>query len=204
MIYRFGKYLIYLYLNLLFRMRYEGLENIPADGGYILCSNHRSFYDPVFLALKEQRRLSFMAKEELFENKALGWLITKLGAFPVARGKSDTSAIDKSAEILRRGGVLTIFPEGTRSKDGYPLRARSGVAVISKLTWANVLCCSIDYGHKLKFRTTVTLRYHPVLTPEQMGLDCESTAAIKAGGRMVMDTIRSGLKCLPMPAPMPE
>ena len=186
-------------------MRYEGLENIPKDGGYILCSNHRSMHDPVFLIHKEPHRVHFMAKEELFRNKLFGALIRDLGAFPVARGKGDTSAIDKSVELLREGGVLIIFPEGTRSKDGVPLRARSGVAVIAKFSGADVLCCSIDYGRKLSFRTTVTLRYHPVLTAEMLGLKInnDDIAAIKSAGKIVMETITSGLRNLPEPKDLP-
>jgi len=199
MLFAFSKCITYAFVRLFFKMRYEGLENIPQEGGYILCSNHRSFLDPILLTHKEPHRMNFMAKEELFKNKFVGWAIRDLGAFPVARGKGDTAAIETATNVLRSGEVLLIFPEGTRSKDGRPLRVRSGVAVISRLAWANVLCCSIDFGKKLRFRTPITLRFHPVLTPSQMNLEGDSTDAIKSAARMVMDTIASGLKSLPEP-----
>jgi 1-acyl-sn-glycerol-3-phosphate acyltransferase len=193
MLYRFVIAITYFYVRLRFRMRYEGLENIPAGGGYILCSNHRSYHDPVFLVHKIPRNVRFMAKEELFKNRIFGGLIRRLGAFPIARGKGDTAAIDKSVGILRGGGVLLMFPEGTRSKDGKPLRPRSGVSVLAARAGADVLCCSVDYSGKLGFRTPVTLRFHPLLTNKALGVSPDIPSTIKAATKLTMDTIISGL-----------
>ena len=99
-----------------FKFRAEGVENLPQTGGYILCSNHRSYLDPIFLGVKVKRQLAFMAKEELFRVKVLGPIIKKLGAFPIARGKGDTGAVEFAIDTVKSGKALMLFPEGTRSK----------------------------------------------------------------------------------------
>ncbi|MCL2069336.1 MAG: 1-acyl-sn-glycerol-3-phosphate acyltransferase [Oscillospiraceae bacterium] len=196
MLFGFAKYATLIYCRIAFRMRYEGLENIPRGSGrgYLLCANHRSYHDPVFLCHKIPQRLGFMAKAEIFRGRFISAVLKDLGAFPVNRGKGDTAALDKAADIIRNGGVLIVFPEGTRSKDGRPLRPRSGAAVLSKRTGADLLCCSIHFDKpKLRFRSTVTLRFHPLLTYENLGLESDSPSAIRDATKRIMETITSGL-----------
>ena len=198
MFYRFVVAITYLFVRIAFRMRYEGLENIPINGGYILCSNHRSNFDPVFLVHKVPASIRFMAKEELFKNKLLGALIGSLGAFPIARGKGDTAAIDTAADILTNSGVLLVFPEGTRSKDGNLQRGRAGASVLAARTGADILCCSIEFkqGTKLRFRSTVTLRFHPLIKNSQLSIDVNSPSTIRTGTKIIMDKIASGISYL--------
>ena len=195
MFYRLVIFVTYIFVRIAFKMRYEGLENIPEGGGYILCSNHRSNFDPVFLVHKIPTNVCFMAKEELFKNKLLGGLISSLGAFPVARGKGDTTAIDTATEILQGSGVLMVFPEGTRSKTGHLQRGRSGASVLAARTNANILCCSIDFkpGEKLHFRSLVTLRFHPMISNEALGVDPAAPSTIRVGTKLIMDTIAGGI-----------
>ena len=109
-------------LKIAFRMEYEGIENIPEGGGYMVCANHRTMLDPFFFAPKVKPQLFFMAKQELFKNKFTETFFKALGAFPVERGKGDSGAIDFAMNILREGRILAMFPEGTRSRTGVPLR----------------------------------------------------------------------------------
>jgi 1-acyl-sn-glycerol-3-phosphate acyltransferase len=198
MLYSFAKHFTLFLCRWWFKLRYEGLEHIPKGGGYLLCANHRSIFDPVFLVHIMPQKLRFMAKEELFRFPPIGALLRRVGAFPIARGKGDTAALDKAAGIIQNGGALLVFPEGTRSDDGRPLRPRSGAAVLAKRTGAFVLCCSIDFSRpKLRFRSTVTLRFHPPLTYEALGLDSDSASAVRGATRLIMDTIISGLHNLP-------
>lgn len=134
-----------------------------------------------------------MAKQELFQIPVLGWLIKRLGAYPIARGEGDSSTIDTSVDILQNGGVLLIFPEGTRSRTGQPLRPRSGVSLISARAGAGVLPVSIDYEGKLGFRKTVTMRFHPLLTKEELAIDLEAPRTMRTGAKKVMEAITSGL-----------
>jgi len=97
----------------------EGAERVPRAGGVLIVCNHLSLWDPPFVgSAAKPRRVYFMAKSELFRFKPFGWLIERVGAFPVARGGVDRDAIRMAREILKRGDAMVMFPEGTRSLSG--------------------------------------------------------------------------------------
>lgn len=97
----------------LYRVEVRGTENIPARGGVILVANHESLFDPWLLALATPRPVRYMAKSELWRYAPVGRALEAFGAFPVERGAGDATAISNAAELLRRGEVLGIFPQGT-------------------------------------------------------------------------------------------
>lgn len=185
----FGKAITYPLARVLFRIRYEGLQNIPRDKGFILACNHRSYWDPLFIAHKVPQRLRYIAKQELFRNRFFGGLLLKLGAFPVERGAGDSGALDRSAQIVSEGGVLTIFPEGTRSRDGKPLRARSGVAMIAGRSGADVLPCAVVYEGKLRLLRRVTVRYGRLIPHGELAIDINSPASLRAASKRIMGAI---------------
>ncbi|MDX6678453.1 MAG: 1-acyl-sn-glycerol-3-phosphate acyltransferase [Solirubrobacteraceae bacterium] len=127
-------------LSLVSRVRVVGRENIP-DGGYIAASNHPSNLDALFVALAIRRRIRFMGKSELFDGR-WGWLLNRLGAFPVRRGVWDADAFETAATVLNRGRVMSIFPEGGVHTDRVP--AKSGVGHIAHLAGARVLPIHLD------------------------------------------------------------
>ena len=108
--------LLAVLMRLWFRVRVSGAEHVPAEGAAIIAPNHKSFLDAFFVGLGTRRRVRFMAKEELFRGP-LGWLFARLGAFPVRRGKADADALETAQSILAEGGVLVLFPEGTRVQE---------------------------------------------------------------------------------------
>jgi 1-acyl-sn-glycerol-3-phosphate acyltransferase len=120
----------------LFRLRTRGLENVPADGGYVLACNHVSSLDPWLLGLPlwPRRFLRFMAKSELYW-WPLRYALDGVGAFPVRRGQADAEAIATAVRLAREGGVVAMFPEGTRRRKGlvkrFEARPRSGAARIA-------------------------------------------------------------------------
>jgi 1-acyl-sn-glycerol-3-phosphate acyltransferase len=122
-------------LSLISRVRIAGRENIP-DGGYIVAANHHSNLDALFVALAVRRRIRFMGKSELFDGR-WGWLLNRLGAFPVQRGTWDADAFETAATVLQRGRVMSIFPEGGVHVQRVP--AKSGVGHIAQLAGATVL-----------------------------------------------------------------
>jgi 1-acyl-sn-glycerol-3-phosphate acyltransferase len=122
-------------LTLVARVRIVGREHIP-DGGYIAASNHPSTLDALFVAIALRRRIRFMGKSELFGGR-WGGLLNRLGAFPVQRGVWDADAFETAATVLRRGRVMSIFPEGGIHTDRAP--AKSGVGHIAHLAGARVL-----------------------------------------------------------------
>ena len=127
-------------LTLVSRVRVVGRENIPG-GGYIAASNHPSTLDALFVALALRRRIRFMGKSELFGGR-WGGLLSRLGAFPVRRGVWDTDAFETAATVLRRGRVMSIFPEGGIHAERGP--AKSGVGHIAHLAGARVLPVYLD------------------------------------------------------------
>ena len=127
-------------LTLVSRVRIVGREHIP-DGGYIAASNHPSNLDALFVALALRRRIRFMGKSELFGGR-WGGLLSRLGAFPVQRGVWDTDAFETAATVLRRGRVMSIFPEGGIHRDR--VAAKSGVGHIAHIAGARVLPVYLD------------------------------------------------------------
>ena len=100
-------------VNAVYRVRIHGGERIPRDGGCVLAANHDSLLDPFFLGVATSRPVRFMAKEELWSNPVVAWVMNGLGAFPVRRAAGDRAAAARGIELLEAGEVVGIFPEGT-------------------------------------------------------------------------------------------
>ncbi len=126
-------------LRLWFRVRIYDRELIPASGPAIIAPNHKNFFDVFFVGMATRRRLRYMAKIELFKGP-VGWLLLRVGAFPVRRGDADSEAIETAVQILAGGGLVVMFPEGTRVEQpdalGFPhhgagrLALQSGAPII--------------------------------------------------------------------------
>jgi 1-acyl-sn-glycerol-3-phosphate acyltransferase len=137
-------------LRLLFRPRIEGMENIPESGAAIVAGNHLSFSDHFLMPAILPRRITFLAKAEYFTGPGLKGRLTAaffraVGQIPVDRsgGKASQSAIEAGLGVLRRGELLGIYPEGTRSHDGRLYRGRTGVAVMALRAGVPVIPCAM-------------------------------------------------------------
>lgn len=122
-------------LRLVWRPRVEGLADVPARGGAILAGNHLSVADELFVAAVVPRQIAFWAKSEYFTGTGVRGRLTRavmrgIGAIAVARGdgRAALAAFDGAIPVLRAGGLVLIYPEGTRSPDGRLYRGRLGVA----------------------------------------------------------------------------
>ena len=187
--YTFAKTVACNLLRLVFRIRYEGVENIPTDRGFILCSNHRSYLDPIFVAHKFRQPLNFMAKAELFKYRASNWLMHKLNAFPIDRGKGDSEPIEEAKRRLNAGGLLLIFIEGHRSKTGELMRPRSGAAMLASATGADLLPCAVVFEGKLRLWKRVTVRYGEVIPNSGLGLVPTGPRAVREASKQIMSRI---------------
>jgi glycerol-3-phosphate dehydrogenase (NAD(P)+) len=132
-------------LKFYFRASRLGQEQIPAAGPAILASNHRSFFDPFVIGTLSRRPIYYVAKSELFRNPVLAWFVSALGAFPVERGAGDRDAIRTAHELLARGELVLIFPEGTRTRPGPLGHPRRGVGRLALESGAPVIPLAI-YG----------------------------------------------------------
>jgi 1-acyl-sn-glycerol-3-phosphate acyltransferase len=123
------------------RLTRTGMETIPAEGPVLVVANHRSFLDPFLLGLlfPPSRPVCFMGKAELFARPRAGWFISRLGCFPVRRGESDPEALETARQMLLRGGVLAVFPEGTRLRHGGLGKPKRGAFRTALQTGATVL-----------------------------------------------------------------
>lgn len=122
--------------------RVKGRENEPMEGPLIVCANHISFLDPVFICAFLKRRVKFMAKSELFKNKLFTKIILCYGAIPVKRGLNDLGAIRQAMQLLKSGNVLGIFPFGRRVREGQEeeeSQVKTGIAMLAARTKAAVL-----------------------------------------------------------------
>jgi 1-acyl-sn-glycerol-3-phosphate acyltransferase len=131
-LYGLVRLIVVVLLRFWFRVRVEGAENVPESGPAVIAPNHKSLMDPFFVGIATPRQVRFMAKAELFRGP-LGWFIRRLGAFPVRRGGGDTEAIETARAILQDGGLVVVFPEGTRVDEpdalGAPRRGAGRLAV---------------------------------------------------------------------------
>ena len=134
-----GRGLSKLITAVLFRLRVQGQENVPADGPVLLVTNHQSFLDPWLIGVHLRRQIHYMARDTLFKGGFLTWLMELLNSFPVKRGAADLQAIRETVQRLDQGHMVNIFPEGTRTIPGKPVKFQRGVAAIALHSGASIL-----------------------------------------------------------------
>lgn len=190
-LYRFGRALLRPFFKLLYLCKYVGRENLPSDGRCVLCSNHFSYLDPIFLALSQNRQIHFMAKAELFHNKFFGFIIRKLGAFPVERGKRDNEAMSTTEHLLQQERVVGIFIEGTRSKDGNFLKPKNGAAMLAYGANAPIVpvCITCKGGGKPALFKRTVVRWGKPVMPREFGIVEGSGHEIREASRQIMGMI---------------
>ena len=176
--------------SIAFNLKVVGKENIPKKGGNIVASNHRTYQDPILLSFPVKIPFSYMAKEELFKNKAFSALIKAFGAFPVRRGSGDMAVIDESVKRLNKGYNLIIFPEGTRSMDGTVGKGKTGVALIAAMAQVPVIPVGISFRGKLKFRSKIVINFGKPILPQELEIKSQSPKELKVLKLKIMQSIR--------------
>lgn len=169
----------------------EGEENLNRDDGFIIAANHSIIFDPIFIATAcKDRLLHFVAKYEVFKNPVVGAVLKSCNAFPIVRGKGDMQAINYASDLVKKGKVLCIFPEGTRSRDGYPKKAKSGVGLIARNAKCDVIPAAICIEEKGKFGGKVYVKFGEAIKYEDMNFTEDGgTKENKEVANMVMDKI---------------
>ncbi|MFD2214218.1 MULTISPECIES: lysophospholipid acyltransferase family protein [Metabacillus] len=147
-LYPFARSVVAGILKPTFRIKVEGLEHFPKEGGVLLCTNHISNLDPPVVGVTAPRKVLFMAKDELFQVPVLKQLLNNFGTFPVKRGGGDREALRAGLKVLKEGNVLGLFPEGTRSKDGKLGKGMPGAGFFALRSTAAVVPCAIIGPYK--------------------------------------------------------
>lgn len=193
-VYTFVKVVSYPYCRLVFRLRAQQAELVPPDGPVILAPNHFSAMDHWFVGILLARRVRFMAKSQLFRGPLLEFILPHAGAFPVRRGHHDEEAITTALTILARGGLIVIYPEGGRSRNGQiGGSARPGIGRLALESGAPVVPVAVHGSERarnwrrLQF-PAVTVRYG---RPMRFGLD---RAASDERRRQVADEVLAAIR----------
>ena len=149
-LYYIGKIIIRTLLLLLTRWQVKGRENIPNQGPLLIVANHMNLTDPFLLGVSLNRKLVFMAKQELFRSRLSRYFVSAFGAFPVHRGQLDRKSLRQAHQLLKQGQALATFPEGTRSKNAQLQPAFSGSTLIALRSGAPILPVGITGTEKLR------------------------------------------------------
>jgi 1-acyl-sn-glycerol-3-phosphate acyltransferase len=197
LLYSFVAALSWPVVRWLYRLRAEGSENLPAEGGYVLAANHISNLDPwpLGLPLWPSRFLRFMAKSELYW-WPLGRVITAGGGFPVRRGERDLEAINTAIELARQGNVVAMFPHGTRQRKGlvkrYEAKAHTGAARIALEAGVPLVPAAIAGTDRLSKLGPLRVRYGTPIPLEDLKDEDPGIAAREATDRLMAEIDRLG------------
>lgn len=189
MIYGFVRGILRVMYSILFPLKIEGKHHVPKEGPVLLCANHISLLDPPAIGIWLERKISFFAKEELFRIPLLGAIIRAVGAIPVKRGAGDRKALSLSLDVLKQGGIVGIFPEGTRIHSGMIEEGKKGAAFFAMRSQAVVIPVVILGPYRL-FRKTRIIYGAPIdLSPYR---EMKSNSAVLAEvSALIMEQIRS-------------
>lgn len=147
--YRGLRVFFWVLFHTLWPLKIKGAQYVPRTGSALLVSNHLSMIDPFVVGFAANRPVNFMAKEELFRTPVVGFLIRKLGAFPVDRSRRDPASMRVALTVLKEGELLGMFPEGTRSTTGEMLEFQTGAARLASRTQALLIPVAVintDHG----------------------------------------------------------
>lgn len=144
------------FMKISFRIKMIGKENIPKEGACIICSNHKSYFDPPMLVAFNKRHVTMIAKKDLLKNPIMAWLCKVFGAFMVERDGKDIEAVKQSLRILKNGEILGIFPEGTRNGMAKGEKVKNGAVLMAIKSGAPIIPAGIKGDYKLFRRVTMT------------------------------------------------
>jgi len=142
--------------------RIVGRSNIPTQGPYILACNHHSFADPVLVGLNIKRVIHYMAKDSLFKNPVVGFILRGCGAFSLKRGRIDSKALKEALSYLEEGAPLLIFPQGTRRKAAEERKVNPGLGFLAVKSGVPVVPVRLIGTDKVLPKGAKWFKKHPV------------------------------------------
>ncbi|MCA1600500.1 MAG: 1-acyl-sn-glycerol-3-phosphate acyltransferase [Acidobacteria bacterium] len=181
-------------------LKLKGIENIPANGGLIIASNHQSYLDPFAISVPIKRSIRFLAWNEALDWPFVGKVMRALGAWPLQLEGSDPATIRRSHQWLREGGAVMIFPEGGRGQpDGSMIRFKAGAVRIALEARVPILPVTIRGAHRVWPRGRlipglgkIEITYHPLFHPQQQPEE-DARASARRQSEQLAEIIRSAL-----------
>ena len=143
--------------RLVYRVKIVGNQNVAEEGAFIICANHINYLDAAAIVLFTKRKVNFIAKEDLFNHRILNWLAHVFDIIPVNRGTQDLESMKRSIKTLNTGGILGIFPEGTRKGIAKGGKAKTGAAYMAIRTGTPVI--PVGIAGSFKPFTKVVMQY---------------------------------------------
>lgn len=169
-LYKICKVIYTILLKIIFRPKVIGKENIPNDGSLIFAGNHKHAVDPTLVMSSTNRIVHYMAKEELFKGLH-GIIFKKIGLIKIYRNKSNPHAIIEAENILKEGGTIGVFPEGTRNRtENELLKFKHGTVVIAKKTNTKILPFAIKGKYRI-FRKGVVIEFGKPIDVSKMEIE---------------------------------
>ncbi|WP_370838822.1 lysophospholipid acyltransferase family protein [Intestinibacter bartlettii] len=149
--YNFMLKLFSIFSRTFFKFEVIGAENIPSEGNLIIAANHKSNLDPIFVAsaVNKKRKMTAIAKEELFKNKILAKILNKVEIIPINRQNPGLGTIKRILKYIKNDYALVMFPEGTRSKTDDFNNAKAGLSLFATKAKAEIVPCTIYSSYKL-------------------------------------------------------
>ena len=149
--YNFMLKLFSIFSKTFFKFEVIGTENIPSEGNLIIAANHKSNLDPIFVAsaVNKKRKMTAIAKEELFKNKILAKILNKVEIIPINRQNPGLGTIKRILKYIKNDYALVMFPEGTRSKTDDFNNAKAGLSLFATKAKADIVPCTIYSSYKL-------------------------------------------------------
>lgn len=196
-VFRIFRLLCRVFVTVWNRFETRGSENIPAEGGVIVAANHASYLDPPVVGSGIMHRVvRFMARDTLYKKGFVHWLLTNLATVPISRDRGDLAALKKSLKVLKDGGCLGVFPEGTRTGDGGLQTAKGGIGFLIAKSAVPIVPAYVDgsfraYPRGAKFIKPVKIRvyYGPPIQPSEIAALGEGRDSYEKAAALVMARI---------------
>lgn len=178
--YNFLKAVISLLIRIIFRIKIIGENFVPEGKAFIIAANHQSVLDPLLVAATMKNKpINFLAKKELFENSILKFILKRTYVIPIDRDKADFRAMKNAIKVLKTGGILGIFPEGTRKKGPQNPKTKDGIGLFSLKGAAEIKPVSIIPYNNYRLFSRIDIVYHDIYKiPEEYAGDKKENYAL--------------------------
>ncbi|EJU21970.1 acyltransferase [Peptoanaerobacter stomatis] len=192
MLYSVLRFIINIILRIFYRIEVVGNNTVESDKAYIVASNHRNNLDPLLVIITfNKRKIHYIAKKELFENKILKFILDRTYVISLDRNKNDLGALKESLKVLKDGEILGIFPQGTRVSSIEDDTSKAGIGMFAMRTNTPVIPVSIVAENNYKPFSKIKIIYHDLYTvPEQLMTEKNNEGYIAVSNE-VMQIIKS-------------